>query len=121
MSTRRREYDAYQRTFQTEANARRLELIDKMFSGFTEEEGQRRMDVDPAWKEEFERRIAANLTDQEHAEYAELNRILDEWSEKSPWQTDLREQMERDNKAFEELMAKVRRKIEEKGGGSTAG
>jgi hypothetical protein len=53
-------------------NRRRGELIEKEFSGFTEEEGQRRLDLDPAWKAEFERRLAANLTDAERAELADL-------------------------------------------------
>jgi hypothetical protein len=56
---------------------RRGELIDKQFSGFTEEEGQRRLDLDPAWKAEFERRVAAILTDAERAELADLQARVD--------------------------------------------
>lgn len=55
-------------------NERRLDLIEKRHSGFTDEEGQRPFDEErhPGWKAECERRHHANLTDEERAELEKL-------------------------------------------------
>lgn len=57
-------------------NGRRIALIDKMHSGFTEEENARRFDEHPGWKAECERRYRANLTDAEREELATLERLV---------------------------------------------
>lgn len=59
-------------------NARRVALIGKQHSGFTEEESNRRFDEHPGWEQECERRYQANLTPEEHAELAELERWVEE-------------------------------------------
>lgn len=61
-------------------NARRGELINKEFAGFTDEEGGRRLDLDPAWNAEYERRVAANLTDEERAELSNLQARADRFA-----------------------------------------
>ena len=53
-------------------NARRLELIEKLHSGFTEEERMRPFADHPGWEEECERREQEALTPAEHAELATL-------------------------------------------------
>ena len=61
------------------ANDRRLQLLNKQFSGFTEAESRLRLDLDPEWEAEFERRIHANLTDSEREELAELTEVCTAW------------------------------------------
>ena len=55
-------------------NARRLRLITKQHDGFTEEESARPYTT-PGWKDECERRCAANLTMDERDELELLQRL----------------------------------------------
>ena len=48
-----------------------------MFSGFTDEEKNRRFDQHPGWEAECERRHRQNLTDAEHAELKKLEEYTD--------------------------------------------
>lgn len=57
-----------------EKNGRRLALLKKQHSGFTEEENRRQFDAHPGWRAECDRRFYANLTDAERAELDELDR-----------------------------------------------
>lgn len=108
-------YADYKRTFPRKINDRRCELIDKELSGFAEEEGSRRLDLDPAWREEFDRRCRANLTDAERAELAECTKIVDEWQERSPWAIDQRTFMDEQETRLEALMERIKAR---KGAGS---
>lgn len=59
-------------------NGRRIDLIQKAHSGFTPEEESRPFSI-PGWKEEFDRRYASNLTEQEHAELESLGEECSEY------------------------------------------
>ena len=81
---RARRYADHRATFPTATNDRRLELVTKRMSGFTEEERLRPFADYPGWKEECDRRRRANLTEAEHAELAACEGRLDEWDARSP-------------------------------------
>lgn len=87
--TVRQRYADYRKTFPVKVNARRGELIDKMYSGFSPEEATRIFAGNPEWETEFERRRHDNLTAAEHAEMVECTRIVDEWQAASPWAKDV--------------------------------
>ncbi len=102
-------YADYKKTLPKRVNARRLELIEKKYSGFTKEESCRRFDLDPAWKVEPDRRMAANLTPEEEAELAECERIMDEWSARAPWNIERQAMLDELEADIEELKARKRK------------
>jgi hypothetical protein len=77
-------------------SARIWELLKKQYSSLTEEERMRPFAQNPGWREECERRCRFNLTDDEKAELAELNRLTSEWKETQyPLPMQMLEDMER--------------------------
>ena len=81
-----------------EKNKRRIEIIDQMHAGFTEEERMRPFASNPGWKEECDRREHANLTDEERAELERLqDEVGDYLAEKFPHRDPIKELLARPN------------------------
>lgn len=106
-------YADYKKTFPKRINARRCDLIGKMYAGFTDKENARKFSEHPGWKEEVERRERANLTDAEWAEYAECTRAVDRWQAKAPWAIDQAKFMEEQRAKLDAILDRLKRENSE--------